>query len=85
VTTEAALICRDWRRHVPLGECLGGLAGTWPAATIAAGQLILHGAGSPAQSTEARTATKVTIALEDDLDGSPADETVRFRLGGTSG
>ena len=28
-------------------------------------------------------ATKVTIALEDDLDGGPADETVRFGLGGT--
>jgi hypothetical protein len=28
-------------------------------------------------------ATKVTIDLEDDLDGGPADETVRFGLGGT--
>lgn len=28
-------------------------------------------------------ATKVTIALEDDLDGGPADETVRFAVGGT--
>jgi len=27
-------------------------------------------------------AHKVTVALEDDLDGSPADETVRFGLGG---
>ena len=27
-------------------------------------------------------ATKVTIALEDDLDGGPADETVRFAFGG---
>ncbi len=27
-------------------------------------------------------ATKVTVALEDDLDGGPADETVRFGLGG---
>jgi nucleoid-associated protein Lsr2 len=27
--------------------------------------------------------TKVTIALEDDLDGGPADETMRFGLGGT--
>jgi Lsr2 len=26
-------------------------------------------------------ATKVTVALEDDLDGGPADETVRFGLG----
>jgi hypothetical protein len=29
-------------------------------------------------------ATKVTIALEDDLDGGPADETVRFSIGGTA-
>ena len=28
-------------------------------------------------------ATKVTVALEDDLEGGPADETVRFGLGGT--
>jgi len=28
-------------------------------------------------------ATKITVALEDDLDGGPADETVRFATGGT--
>jgi hypothetical protein len=28
-------------------------------------------------------AQKITVALEDDLDGGPADETVRFGLGGT--
>jgi hypothetical protein len=28
-------------------------------------------------------ATKVTVTLEDDLDGGPADETVRFGVGGT--
>ena len=28
-------------------------------------------------------AQKVTIALEDDLDGGPAEETVRFAFGGT--
>ena len=27
-------------------------------------------------------ATKITVALEDDLDGGPAQETVRFGLGG---
>ncbi len=27
-------------------------------------------------------ATKITVALEDDLDGGPAEETVRFGLGG---
>ena len=28
-------------------------------------------------------ATKITVLLEDDLDGGPADETVRFGLGGS--
>ena len=28
-------------------------------------------------------AQKIIVALEDDLDGGPADETVRFGLGGT--
>jgi Lsr2 len=28
-------------------------------------------------------AQKITVALEDDLDGGPADETVRFGLSGT--
>jgi hypothetical protein len=28
-------------------------------------------------------AMKMTVALEDDLDGGPADETVRFAVGGT--
>jgi hypothetical protein len=29
-------------------------------------------------------ATKMTVVLEDDLDGGPADETVRFGIGGTA-
>jgi hypothetical protein len=28
-------------------------------------------------------AQKVTVALQDDLDGGPADDTVRFGFGGT--
>ena len=36
-----------------------------------------------AQRITGGKATKVSIALEDDLDGGPADETVRFGLGGT--
>jgi nucleoid-associated protein Lsr2 len=28
-------------------------------------------------------AQKITVALEDDLDGGPADETVQFAIGGT--
>jgi hypothetical protein len=31
---------------------------------------------------EAGMATKVTVTLEDDLDGGPADETLRFAVGG---
>jgi|SRR4249920_514890 hypothetical protein len=29
-------------------------------------------------------ATKITVVLEDDLDGGPADETVRFGVGGAA-
>jgi hypothetical protein len=31
---------------------------------------------------EVGMATRIAVALEDDLDGGPADETVRFRIGG---
>jgi hypothetical protein len=31
---------------------------------------------------EVGVATKIAVALEDDLDGGPADETVRFGIGG---
>jgi hypothetical protein len=34
------------------------------------------------RSQEAVVATKITVLLEDDLDGGPADETVRFGLDG---
>src|SRR5215469_10348004 len=36
----------------------------------------------PAAVREVRMATKIAVALEDDLDGGAADETVRFRIGG---
>ncbi len=29
-------------------------------------------------------AQKITVALKDDLDGGPADETVRFAIGGST-
>jgi Lsr2 len=32
---------------------------------------------------EAKMAQRVTVELEDDLDGGPADETLRFGLGGS--
>src|SRR5262249_15720653 len=40
-------------------------------------------AGSPVGGREARMATKITVTLADDLDGGPAEETVRFGLDGT--
>jgi hypothetical protein len=45
--------------------------------------LILYGAASRSQQGRPGMAQKITVALEDDLDGGPADETVRFGLGGT--
>jgi hypothetical protein len=33
---------------------------------------------------EAGMATKITVTLEDDLDGGPAEETVQFGLGGAA-
>ena len=35
------------------------------------------------RSRGGRDGQKITVALEDDLDGGPADETVRFAIGGT--
>jgi hypothetical protein len=32
---------------------------------------------------QATTAAKITVALEEDLDGGPRDETVRSGIGGT--
>jgi hypothetical protein len=37
----------------------------------------------PTAIEEAGMAQKITVALEDDLDGGPADETVRFAFDGT--
>src|SRR5690349_6289532 len=45
--------------------------------------LILYGAADRSQQGRPGMAQKITVALEDDLDGGPADETVRFGLGGT--
>jgi hypothetical protein len=40
-------------------------------------------AGHPIARKEAKMAQRVTVALEDDLDGGPAEETVRFAFGGS--
>src|SRR6184192_3804783 len=49
--------------------CGGGHCAGYCAATIAV--------------VEVEMAQRVTVALEDDLDGGPADETVRFGFGGS--
>jgi hypothetical protein len=38
----------------------------------------------PSTIKEAGMATKITVALDDDLEGGPADETMRFAVGGTA-
>jgi hypothetical protein len=43
----------------------------------------LYCADSPSQVREVGMATRISVALEDDFDGGPADETVRFGLGGS--
>jgi Lsr2 len=51
-------------------------------AVPAAWRLILYGEISDTKAGEAGVAQKVTVALEDDLDGGPADETLRFGISG---
>jgi len=43
----------------------------------------VYGAGNYRRLVEVEMAQRVTVALEDDLDGGTADETVRFAFGGT--
>jgi hypothetical protein len=72
-----------WRGFVPPGEAipLRWLA-TGGVAVTAAWQLILYGADSRSQPGRPGWHRRIAVALEDDLDGGPADETVRFVLGG---
>jgi len=44
--------------------------------------LPVYGAGNQHGFGEVEMAQRVTVALEDDLDGGPADETLRFAFGG---
>jgi hypothetical protein len=59
----------------------------WPAAggvaVTTTWRPILYGEISDIRHGRPGLAQKITVALEDDLDGGPADETVRFGLGGT--
>jgi Lsr2 len=50
---------------------------------IAGWRLILYRANIRPAITEARMAQRVTVELEDDLDGGPAAETVRFGVDGS--
>jgi hypothetical protein len=47
--------------------------------------LAASGAGTPSQLGEIEMAQTVTVALEDDLDGGPAEQTMRFMFGGRLG
>jgi Lsr2 len=40
-----------------------------------------RGDGGSTEAREVEMATKIAVALEDDLDGGAADETIRFRIG----
>src|SRR5260370_15556181 len=68
---------------VPRRECIAGLADNRRRCGGRGMTLDRYGADSSAQFEEAGMATKVAVALEDDLDGGPADETVRFEVRGT--
>jgi hypothetical protein len=64
----------------PFGSRIDGEAAAW--SLIAAWQVI--GSVQVAITGMGPTmATKITVVLEDDLEGAPADETVRFGIGGT--
>jgi hypothetical protein len=56
----------------PTASPTGGERQQWPG----------HSAGSR-YPPQAETVKKISVVLEDDLDGGPADETVRFGLGDT--
>jgi len=61
----------------------GVAAITTPYLIFTVSLLYLYHTEGSLPSTEAGVATKVTVALEDDLDGGAAEETVRFAVGGT--
>src|SRR5262247_491522 len=52
-------------------------------AVAASARLILYGEISDTRHQEAAMAQKITVTMQDDLDGGPADETVEFAIGGT--
>ena len=58
------------------------LAGNWRHSRLPGVTVDLVRYGQPIAAGEAGMAQKITVALEDDLDGGPADETVRFAIGG---
>jgi hypothetical protein len=55
---------------------------TAPNLILTVSLLCLYHAEGSSPSTEAGVAQKITVALEDDLDGGPAEETVQFAVGG---
>jgi hypothetical protein len=81
LATNNIICCRD-RRHYAAGRVRPGLAGNRRRCGYRVVAVDLYGALSRSEPGEAGMAQKITVALEDDLDGGPADETVRFGLSG---
>jgi len=62
------------RLHLPLTR--------WSLRKLRDGSLAVYGTANLMVCMEVEMAQKVTVALEDDLDGGPADETVLFAFEG---
>ena len=73
-------VCRRWLPVWPPRIGCGGSAHV--LRLITAGHVI-GTVQVPITGMEATMATKITIVLEDDLEGGPADEAIRFGVGGT--
>jgi hypothetical protein len=67
---------------MPSDECIQWAANNWRCCGYCSMAVDLVRCREPIAVREAGMAQKVTVALEDDLDGGPAEETVRFGLGG---
>ena len=74
--------CRAWPGHCPAWAVHPGeLAGNWRRCGYPGITVDLVRCKEPTAAGEAGMAQKITVALEDDLGGGPADETVRFGIG----
>ena len=77
------LLVPAWPRHYRAwGVHPCELAGNWRWSRLPGVTVDLVRYREPIAAGEAGMAQKITVALEDDLDGGPADETVRSGIGG---